>query len=522
MALIALISALPAHADVAFTEANFPDANFRQYLMDNFSAKGFSALGANITTANLESIKTINCPRKSISNLKGIEKFTKLETLICSNNSLTSLPTLSATLTYLDCNNNQITQLDVSRNTALVRLSAENNKLSSIDITKLTALRLLNLKQNQLTSLNLTKCPDLEVVYLGQNSGLTSLNFQCNTKIQYLSIFSTGAASVDLSSCTDLRDLSCWNMQNLESIDLSGCTKLRACNLTKTKLKSLDVSNNKELRNLRCEGARLTTLDLSKQTKLLKLLCNDNNLTELDLSQCTLLDTKNAGEVTRADFFGADYTTLATTDQGTIDGYVTGGSSYRNQVRDVSAQSFKIVKNETTTIYYYLRLDDTKTSESESSLVETMTAGNFNSEPSQFDPSKATWLTGGTPINGTRGQQARKVQAPDITEDQVVGNILLLTDYTENAGTASGTVTYTYNVGHGTPTPGAFTLNWSASANPDVVTGIDDLTAALHGQPVSTTYTDLTGRQSDRPFGGVNIVTTRYSDGTVTVSKVLK
>ncbi|MBR6284235.1 MAG: hypothetical protein IKR25_08090 [Muribaculaceae bacterium] len=40
--------------------------------------------------------------------------------------------------------------------------------------------------------------------------------------------------------------------------------------------------------------------------------------------------------------------------------------------------------------------------------------------------------------------------------------------------------------------------------------------------PVSTTYCDMAGRTSDRPFSGVNIVVNRYADGTTSTTKVLK
>ena len=36
------------------------------------------------------------------------------------------------------------------------------------------------------------------------------------------------------------------------------------------------------------------------------------------------------------------------------------------------------------------------------------------------------------------------------------------------------------------------------------------------------TYTDLAGRVSNRPFSGVNIVTTHYTDGTSKVIKQIK
>ncbi len=38
----------------------------------------------------------------------------------------------------------------------------------------------------------------------------------------------------------------------------------------------------------------------------------------------------------------------------------------------------------------------------------------------------------------------------------------------------------------------------------------------------SVKYYDITGKESNKPFDSVNIVVTRYSDGTFTTSKVLR
>jgi hypothetical protein len=59
------------------------------------------------------------------------------------------------------------------------------------------------------------------------------------------------------------------------------------------------------------------------------------------------------------------------------------------------------------------------------------------------------------------------------------------------------------------------------SDNPDQIpTGLDELMNAGR-VPVSTTYVNSVGMQSDRPFDGLNIVITRYSDGTTSTVKVM-
>ena len=59
----------------------------------------------------------------------------------------------------------------------------------------------------------------------------------------------------------------------------------------------------------------------------------------------------------------------------------------------------------------------------------------------------------------------------------------------------------------GTPTPG---------------TGIYEIFGAGNGEVVSTTYFNAQGIQSDTPFDGLNIIVTRYSDGTTSTTKVIR
>ena len=44
----------------------------------------------------------------------------------------------------------------------------------------------------------------------------------------------------------------------------------------------------------------------------------------------------------------------------------------------------------------------------------------------------------------------------------------------------------------------------------------------IEGEVVSQTYYNVQGMKSDKPFDGVNIVVTRYSNGMTTTTKVVK
>ena len=55
----------------------------------------------------------------------------------------------------LYCSDNQLTSLDVSKNTVLEQLHCSDNQLTSLDVSKNKALRYFNCSNNRLTSLNL-------------------------------------------------------------------------------------------------------------------------------------------------------------------------------------------------------------------------------------------------------------------------------------------------------------------------------------------------------------------------------
>jgi hypothetical protein len=118
-----------------------------------------------------------------IVSLEGIEYFTGLTTLYCNNNQLTSLDLSKNTaLTGLNCYANQLTSLDVSKNTALTGLYCYDNLLSALDVSKNLALKDLRCYNNQLTSLDLSNNTALDHLRC-YNNQLTSLDLSANTAL---------------------------------------------------------------------------------------------------------------------------------------------------------------------------------------------------------------------------------------------------------------------------------------------------------------------------------------------------
>ena len=111
-----------------------PDANFKAYLVGNafINTNGDSQIQVSEAAAFND---TIDCDNKNISDLTGIESFTLLNALSCNNNNLTNLDlSNNIELILLHCAHNQISSINVSNNEDLIMLGAENNLLSSIDV----------------------------------------------------------------------------------------------------------------------------------------------------------------------------------------------------------------------------------------------------------------------------------------------------------------------------------------------------------------------------------------------------
>jgi len=153
-------------AKVILSEENFPDANFRKAIAKILGI----CEGDEITDVMIRQTTKLSVPYKAIANLKGIEHFTALEYLYCYNNQLTSLDvSKNTTLKVLYCNYNQLTALDVSKNTALKVLNCRNNQLTSLDVSQNTALTDLSCNGNQLEELDITENTSLTFLSCRKN-----------------------------------------------------------------------------------------------------------------------------------------------------------------------------------------------------------------------------------------------------------------------------------------------------------------------------------------------------------------
>ena len=283
MVLTLLPTAAFAADDVAIDETNFPDANFRQYVKDKFDKDKSDTLSAD----EIAAVKDIYPTHRDISSLTGVEHFTNLERLnVQDNEELTTLDLSKNTaLVSLLCSNTNLTSLDTSHNTKLVFLECNDvSTLTSLNVSRNTELKQLYCRDNALTALDLTNNTALEKLDCGGNE-FTTLDLSKNTSLKYFGFFNGKLSSLDLTHNTNLEELYfCGN--NFSTIDVSKNTSLRILRLFGNQLITLDTSKNSTLQELWVYTNPLTSMNLGDSGSTMEVKF-DNKPYPIEVSAAT-------------------------------------------------------------------------------------------------------------------------------------------------------------------------------------------------------------------------------------------
>jgi Leucine-rich repeat (LRR) protein len=129
-------------------------------------------------------------------------------------------------ITYLDCGYNNLTDLDVSRNTALTHLNCCGNQLTHLDVSKNTALKYLYCCFNQLTDLNVSRNTALSYLSCSSNQ-LTHLDVSRNTALK---ILDCGYNQFSAAALNALFKTLHGNKRLYHCIKITGNSGIDACN----------------------------------------------------------------------------------------------------------------------------------------------------------------------------------------------------------------------------------------------------------------------------------------------------
>jgi len=173
---------------------------------------------------------------------------TGITLLDCSNNALFALNVSKATLLQsLICHRNELTELNINSNKQLVKLRCSENRLTTLSITFNTALKELICYNNQLTALTVNRNTALTTLICSYNQ-LSKLVTTYNLKLETL-----------------------WCQDN--------------------QIESLDLLKNTKLTSLLCYNNKLTALNTEKTQYLTDIFCGNNSLPYLNIKTDSLIET---------------------------------------------------------------------------------------------------------------------------------------------------------------------------------------------------------------------------------------
>lgn len=192
-----------------------PDPDFLQALQNHSPAIDANKDGL-IQVSEAKTVDILYASFKSIKSLKGIEAFTSLTVLYCSNNDLSELD-LSANplLTELDCSYNKLKELDVSSNMVLNYLDCSDNKIAQLKLNK--SIETLFCGNNKLTELNVSNNVALHTLLCSENK-LSTLDLSNNLNLTKLACNSNALNTLDLSRNIKLNVVSCFFNPDLRVI----------------------------------------------------------------------------------------------------------------------------------------------------------------------------------------------------------------------------------------------------------------------------------------------------------------
>ncbi len=284
---------------VEINEITFPDEVFREYVVKNFDKDSDGSL----SKAEKDAVTEIRIEGKEeLESLKGIEYFVNLTSLNCPWNNLTELDVSKNTkLSYLNCEYNPVASLNLKGLMYLKELRCWETSIKELDVSGLESLEYIDCAESGVKVINAAGATALKRLVCNQ-TGLTGIDLTGATSLEVLECWGTNLITLDVSTNTNLTTLNCYNSHleklllndnlvyldcrenQLSSLDLSGRTELVTVYCQANKMKEIKTDGAISLAYLECISNQLTSLDISTNNSLETLYITDNNLEKLDVS----------------------------------------------------------------------------------------------------------------------------------------------------------------------------------------------------------------------------------------------
>lgn len=505
-----------------------------------------------------------------VANLKGIEYFTNLKKLELNRNVTGDNLNYQGNYTVIQEGN-----IDLQYNTNLEYLDLDYATLTEVGTTgidKLTKLKYLNLSDNNFKYFDITPYPHLERLEMTHNFNLMGIKADRNENLFELAIFdsmygydsqyslqslvdnfpnlvllhafSTFNTSLNLSQHTKLQSV--WLHKSiygarqlpkgnwLHSLDLSGCTELRDIHVQNMHIASLNIPSAKlgqpltdEYKDLQY-SREVTNIATARGGKLVPYVEVNNNYRHIGADLAKWYNAANGKYYyvyyLRTNWTGNDDTEpVLANKKGYYD--VISYDSYTddNSYKDHSNWSTKRISLENSLaddFFDVSKLTACGTASMQSTLETRGVTTHSNTDSTPL----CMMADGGVVSN----PEAIDADILHTFSGKVNGGIIILkagcayNEDCDDSTDAPTSVCYTYNIcsAEGAdPVNGYFYFDLDYPAK-GVVTEVADVNA--NKQVASVTYYSPTGVASDTAFDGVNIKLTHYTDGTTSATKFVK
>lgn len=175
----AIVRVIIPNAGIEISSKEYPDPDFRKRINEQVDTNK-NGLISKVEERNCTRLDVSGSEGYEIRDLTGVERLYNLTELICKNNELTALDVSKNTkLVTLDCSNNQIKELSVSNNPQLFSLTCSKNKIKALSTSSNPELVTLVCADNQIATFDLAANNNLEVFECGNNS-LAAINLTEN------------------------------------------------------------------------------------------------------------------------------------------------------------------------------------------------------------------------------------------------------------------------------------------------------------------------------------------------------
>ena len=251
-------------------------------------------------------LRDLKCYNNNLTTID-VSNNTGLELFWCYNNDLINTLDISVntSLIHFQCHQNSIQSLVLPNTNTLTWVKCDFNSLSSLDVSGLPNLEYLNFIQNTIPSINLTNNLKLDKLFctlsgltgtldLTTNTMLTRVDCDRNTitdlllpntnTLRELWCYSNNLTTLDASGLTGLEFLSCRSNLSLTSIMLPNTTSLSELYAWECNLSALNFTNNTGLQILDVGINKFNDIDISMLPALTEFYCNENLLTSLNIN----------------------------------------------------------------------------------------------------------------------------------------------------------------------------------------------------------------------------------------------